>query len=337
MKTISSFKKDVITLAGNDGRYHSFPDVAVLPDRRLFAVWREADSHVASESRLLISYGTPDGGSWNKPAVLHEGFGHMPRVTVTPAKVYIIDDGAPPPTAYPAESSLFVSDDGGNSFRRIALDVGDARTIPDAPCFAPDKILVLADGTLACAAQIRLGSRGHRDDHTFCNLLYRSEDGGATWFPGTVLAVERGLKLCEPSLCRVPDGRLLAMYRVNAHPAEHTRFHFGDADGYEWDALREAPFFGHRPTAGFLSDGRLLVTYRKVSAPRAVCAWVGTLADLAADGGTEYELLPAPTVSPGDMGYSGWVETAPGRIVCVAHHREPEEEHSVIRTVRFDV
>ncbi|MBQ7721101.1 MAG: exo-alpha-sialidase [Clostridia bacterium] len=338
MKRIVNIEKKVTLIAGGDGRYHAFPDAAILPDNRLLAVWRESDTHVASESSLLMSYGSPDGSSWSEPKILHSGFGHMPRITVSgDGTVYIIDDGAPPPVKYYAESSLFISRDGGITFERKTLGLGDGHTIPYAPAFAPDRILLKDGVPWACCAQIRLGSYGHKDDYTFCNMLYRTDDGGGSWYPGTIAACDRLVHLCEPSICRMPDGGLLGMYRLNPPPYTKTRYNFGDPDGYTWTEPAEAPFDGQRPTAGFLSDGRLLVTYRKITPPYGVCAWIGTLDELKSGGGAEIELLSADGIGLGDMGYTGWVETAPGKIVCVTHHRYPDEPMSMIRSVGFEI
>ena len=209
MKRIDNKALDSVLIAGNDGFYNSFPDLAKLPDGRLLAVWRKADRHVASFSSLLMSYGSTDGSRWSEPAVLCGEFGHMPRITVSEnGKVFIIDDGAPPPVAYYAESSLFVSDDGGKSFERHTLDMGPGRVIPQAPSFAPGKILLSNGEPWACCAQIRLGSKGHKDVWTQCDMLYRTEDGGKSWYPGTVTACDFRAPVCEPSLCRMPDGRL---------------------------------------------------------------------------------------------------------------------------------
>ena len=336
MKRIDSISLDTVTVYGNDGFYHSFPDLAGLPDGRLLAVWRKADRHVASYSSLLMAYGSPDGSSWSAPRVLNEGFGHMPRITVSEdGKIYIIDDGAPPPVKYYAESSLFVSSDGGLTFERHRLGLGDGRTIPYAPSFAPDKVLLSGGEPYACCAQIRLGSYGHRDGYTFCCMLYRTEDGGMTWYPGTVTGCDTGVPLCEPSLCRMPDGNLLALYRVNPPPHKSTRFNIGDRDGYTWSEVKKAPFDGQRPTAGFVSDGRLLVTYRRITRPYGVCAWLGTLEELENGGGCELELIPADDIGLGDMGYTGWTEHSRGRIVCLSHHRLKDEPLSVIRAVEF--
>ena len=336
MKRIENRPLEKIIIAKKEDRYLSFPDTAILPDGRFFAVWRDADAHVAKESHLMLAYGSRDGRQWTEPQALTDDFGHMPRITVfADGNVKIIDDGSPSPLPRLVESSIFTSADGGKTFARRFLPLGNGREIAQAPVFAPDKLLSCPDGTLVCAAQLRLGSTGRRDDHTFVNLLYRSGDNGVTWYAGTVLACERNLKLCEPSVCRMPDGRLLVLYRVNAAPAEHSRYQLGDENGYRFGGLSEAPFYGQRPTAGFTSDGHLLVTYRRVQKPFGVCAWYGTLEELQNGGGCELELCNADGIPAGDMGYSGWAEYAPGCFLCVTYHRTPDEPKPSICAIPF--
>ena len=53
-----------VTIARDDSLYQSFPDVAIATDGRMLLVYREADAHVASESRLVLVDSYDCGQSW---------------------------------------------------------------------------------------------------------------------------------------------------------------------------------------------------------------------------------------------------------------------------------
>ena len=61
-------------------------------------------------------------------------------------------------------------------------------------------------------------------------------------------------------------------------------------------------------------------------------AWLGDMAGLTGEGGESrfLELEHDSCNSPGDYGYSGWVQFDDGEIFCVYHHRDTAP-HSYIR------
>ena len=327
-------------LSRHPTRYHSFPDVVKTPSGRLIAVFRDADGHVANESRLMITHSDDSGATWTVPAVLDPVCGHMPRISLLPDNsIVILDDGAPP--NHPqgklphVRTRLFRSADDGETFHGSILSPGTNRDVPECPTFAPDRILTLSDTEWITLGQVRLGNVKMK--HSFVNFVYRTTDGGRTWGVEEIASCDLIRKITEPSMTKMPDGSILAVYRDNQAGAP-SRWNTADGDGRNWTELNPAPFCGQRPTVGVLSDGRLLVTYRKTNAPHGTAAWLGTAEQLAAgDGSGEFMLMPIEKgIGLGDMGYSGWVELEPGVIYAVYHHAD-EPGHSYVRGVKIEL
>lgn len=312
------------------GRYLSFPDVARAQDGTLIAVFRDADAHCATECRLMLARSADNGATWSKAEVLDSVCGHMPRITTFPdGRLAILDDGAPPNQELghqpQIETRLFLSEDDGETFSRTVLSPGTARDIPECPTFAPDRILPLSENEWIVLAQLRLGR--YEYNHSFAIFVYRTTDGGKNWHVEEMAACDLSRRLTEASMLKMPDGSLLAFYRDNELGAR-TQWNRGGADGCGWSALQKAPFCGQRPTAGLLSDGRLLITYRKTDPPCGTAAWVGTFEQLVnGDRSGEFMLMPvSEEIFHGDMGYTGWVETAPGKVCVVFHHADTPHE-----------
>lgn len=327
-------------LSKHPTRYHSFPDVVKTISGRLIAVFRDADGHVAGESRLMITHSDDSGEMWSVPTVLDPVCGHMPRISLLPdGTIVILDDGAPP--NHPqgklphVRTRLFRSVDDGETFSGSVLSPGTNRDVPECPTFAPDRILPLSDTEWITLGQVRLGSVQFK--HSFANFVYRTADSGKNWRVEEIAACDLNRKITEPSMTRLPEGRILAVYRDNQAGAP-SKWNTADGDGTNWTELCHAPFCGQRPTVGVLSDGRLLVTYRKTDRPFGTGAWVGTLEQLAAGDNTgEFMLMPLNDgIGLGDMGYSGWVELEPGVVYAVYHHAD-EPGHSYIRGVRIEL
>jgi len=114
-------------------------------------------------------------------------------------------------------------------------------------------------------------------------MAYRSEDRGANWQPISALARERNLVLCEASMVRLPDKRILALMRENSFVYEPMYACLSDDDGDTWTDPTPTPLIGHRPTLGLVDDSRLLVTYRNVAPDPGTCAWTGSLEELMSD------------------------------------------------------
>ena len=53
-----------VTIARNDSIYEAFPDICLLPSGKLLCLYREADVHVASMSRVVLAESDDRGRTW---------------------------------------------------------------------------------------------------------------------------------------------------------------------------------------------------------------------------------------------------------------------------------
>src|SRR5690242_273598 len=59
-----------VTVARDDDLYNAFPDICLLPSGTLVCIYREADQHVASTSRLMLVESEDRGHTWTQPRQL---------------------------------------------------------------------------------------------------------------------------------------------------------------------------------------------------------------------------------------------------------------------------
>ncbi|MFM7564016.1 MAG: sialidase family protein [Planctomycetota bacterium] len=173
-----------------------------------------------------------------------------------------------------------------------------------------------------------------------------STDGGMTWStPVTVLSSTK-MHLCEPGVIRSPDGETLAcLLRENTRTAP-SQIIFSKDEGVTWSEPRPLPtsLYGDRHTAKYAPDGRLLISYRKIS-PRGETspaegdwvAWVGTWEDLTESRPGQYLVRLKDNTKSGDCAYPG-VEILPdGTFVVTTYGHWTKDEPPYIMSVRLQL
>ncbi len=109
--------------------------------------------------------------------------------------------------------------------------------------------------------------------------LYKtiSEDGGLTWsYPEGIYSSDE-IHLCEPGYIRSPDGDQIAVFlRENAR-VKNSHVIFSDDEGKTWTRPRELPnaLTGDRHVLRYAPDGRILASFRDISADRSEIAMLG--------------------------------------------------------------
>ena len=263
MRSLSDRPERHVTIAHTDTDYISFPDVCVTHGGRLVCVYRVADKHVATRSRLEVKTSEDRGRTWSAPYVLADR-GHCPRLTVLDeGDVFLISDGTPLGTA------VYRSKDEGRTWSK-PTSAGLRHAIPDRPIRIGESSLLTTGHRHVGKARSPLVGQASTEQ-----VLYRSDDMGVTWREWAMLAYNPNLVLCEASAFKMPDGSLRAYLRENSGVQEPTYVMSSSDEGASWTPPQASPSMGHRPCAGLLKSGRVLVTYRHVGPNGGNRAWLG--------------------------------------------------------------
>jgi len=262
IRTLDSKAGRHVTIARSDDDYISFPDVCLTRGGRLICAYRVADKHVAKRSRMEIKTSDDRGRTWSEPFVLsHKG--HCARlVLMADGEVLLITDSSD------VGGATYRSSDEGRTWSK-PVRTGLGHSIPDRPVRIGETSLL---------------TTGHRHEGrkrplvgqaTTEQFLYRSDDLGRHWYPWAVLAFDPGLVLCEASMFKMSDGSLRAYLRENSGIQEPTFVMDSFDQGASWSRPYDTPSIGHRPCAGLLQSGKVLVTYRHVGPNGGNRAWLG--------------------------------------------------------------
>jgi len=310
----------------DDGIYEAFPDVALTPSGKLVCVFAECTSHAdRTYTRMMVCDSTDRGRTWSPKRPLTEAtrgetFYDCPRITqLSDGRLAaLVDKHHRHGEKRTVENSLLFSDNDGETWSEPVLT--------PAAGIVPDKLLELETGRWLIAC--------HHHDETLGNLVQRlwySDDGGDSWSGPVIVGRKEGLNLCEASIIAVRDS-LVAFMRENSHQGWDCYKTISSDAGETWSAPINFPLPGcHRPVAGHLSDGHILITHRFMQGGKG---WLGHWTqnffaaitdDESALVGTRDEawtrILPIDfDRSPvSDLGYSGWVQFPDGEIYIVGY------------------
>jgi sialidase-1 len=240
-----------------------------------------------------------------------------------------------------------------------------ARTIPMQGCFVRDGILELPDGTLLMplsGTRRTISQRLPNDDDAFRSYLLRSDDRGETWYYYSTIALDTAgiLNLWEPTITRLPSGRIVALLRSDyvhmiAPPGGELYCCHSDDDGASWSIPHRTPLWGYPADLITMRDGNVLATYGYRRDPLSVrvafskdgLVWrpedMAVLRELPLRSiertGPDFAALsPSPELSTLNVGfrhvgYPDSKELAGGRMLTVYHMWDEELRQSVECTV----
>jgi sialidase-1 len=323
-------------ISDTPGVYECFPCLTRTASGKLITVYRESDSHVAAEyTHLVMRASLDDGATWSDRRVLVESFRengvlfkwNCPRVgQLADGRVWILCDGFDQPPGENSRDSerpplvyFWWSEDDGESW------TGPVRTTIAG--IVPDKLVVTRDGTWLVAAHYHEPEIGN-----LVQYVYRSTDRGETW-DQCVVCRQEGLNPCEASIIQLPDDGLLVCYlRENSGMGWPGPKCLSHDDGVTWEGPYDTDMVGcHRPVAGFLPSGQIMITHRHTcrgirGSAKNFFAFKepqesARATDLSQQGGTILPLDHDRWEAP-DQGYSGWVALPDGRLFVVNYIRD---------------
>ncbi|UCH33762.1 MAG: exo-alpha-sialidase [Armatimonadota bacterium] len=302
------------SIADDPAVYQAFPDVVLTASGKLLLVYRESDAHVPTWTRIMLTESADEGATWSTPREHHRlsqqehGWTwNCPRLAqLSDGRIALICDRRDQVKERLCkwENVIWWSEDEGRAWPEPQ----------NTGCrgYVPDRILELDDGALLLGLQ-------HYDQSSqrLIQRVFRSTDRGATWGEPAVVASHPDYNLCEGSIMQLPSGELLCFMRENSGKGYPTFLSRSSDRGQTWSPIEPTDMIGHRPVAGLLPDGRILVTYRDVGGSWSFCAWLGD----ETGRGRILRIEEDASRRAGDYGYSGWVRLPDGRIFIAYHLR----------------
>lgn len=321
---------ETITISRNDGFFESFPDLAQTATGTLLCVYRESDAHVCTEfTRIVVRRSEDMGRTWSEPAVLVDSAKadgvltkwNCPRIQqLSDGRLLVVCDAFPVPSVgerWRSESVvhfLWSSDDG--------LTWSEPQPTP-VRGIVPDRLVEQADGgwLLAIAAESpRYG--------TLRQTAFSSRDAGLSWDGPRVVCERPEYNSCEGSVVAFPDGLLVCYMRENSRKGIPALKAISPDHGISWDGPYETLMGGcHRPVAGILPSGRVLVTYRHFPGGAGVATNFFAYLEDAASAREPERMRQRGIVLPldhdrserPDHSYSGWTVLPSGKIFAVSY------------------
>ena len=260
-----------VTVSRHDNVYELLPDIVRLPSGKLICIYRESDGHVVRRFSNIVLRSSSDGGhTWSRRRALAEARQdekglilewNCPRIQqMKDGRLLALCDLFP---CFPEEGADLTN---SHIVFWWSEDEGETWSEPEhTPIFGivPDRVIELPSGAWLFATQDRMTGDESDRDGTYTQLTHRSEDKGMTWEGPFIVAQDERYQLCEGSTVLLPDGELVCYMRENSGRNFPGFKSFSSDEGRTWDGVYETPMSGcHRPVAGLLPSGKMLVTYR---------------------------------------------------------------------------
>ncbi len=316
------------TVSRDDSRFEGWPDIVLTGGGKLICLFTESDAHFPRDnSRIAMCESSDRGRTWSSKKYLtgntklDDGIG-----SYNCARISSLGDGT---LAIVCDRGTHSEKDAHERFRTYMWH-GDAEgTVWRDPVLlpnegiVPDKLLELKCGRWLLGSHKISNATGKLEQY----VIY-SDDKGKTWSGRIVIAADPGYNLCEVSVIELPDGTLAAFMRENSMMGYDCFKSLSYDRGQTWEGPYNVPIPGcHRPAAGFLKDGRIMLTYRFVQGGKGrfhnfFAALTDTASVLSKVRNThnvrimplDYDRSPNP-----DGGYSGWVQFDDGEIYAVTY------------------
>lgn len=332
------------TVSNDPTLYEAWPDVALTPGGKLICVFAECTHHGNRDyTRVMLAESSDRGRSWSPKRPLTEGtrglswYYNCPRISCLRdgRLAIVVDKVAPQSNERGAGNLLYFSDDEGATWGQAA----------DLPIFGivPDKLLELASGRWIVGA--------HRlHEGKLAQFLIYSDDRGESWSKEIRMAADPRWNLCEVSILDCGNHTLVGFMRENSALGYDCKKVISQDDGESWGEIIDFPIPGcHRPVAGFLQDGRILLTCRFMQGGKG---WLGSwtqnflgslfdrksaLAETRSESAVRIFPIDYDRSPLADLGYSGFVQFSDGEVYIVNYIVDDAYDKAQIRGYSLNV
>jgi sialidase-1 len=328
----------------DDKIYEAWPDVALTSSGKLVCVFSECIHHCNRDyTRIVTVESTDRGRTWSAKRPLAEGnrdlkyFYNCARITrLKDGRLVIVVDRVPmigEKNSIEAVNLLYFSSDEGRTW-------SEPITTP-VHGIVPDKLLELDNGRWILAAH-------YDDDGYIAQFLRYSDDQGKTWSRQITVGKQKGLNLCEVSILPVKQNTLVAFMRENSGMGWDCKKTISRDNGETWSEVIDFPLPGcHRPVAGILHDGKIMITYRFLQGGKssigfgmqnffaAVTDCDSALAVTRNEAWARIMPIDYDRSPKSDLGYSGWVQFPDGEIYVVEYIVDDAIDSAQIRGYAF--
>ena len=328
------------TVSNDPAIYEAWPDVVLTGSGTMLCVFSECTPHGnRSYTRIMLTESGDRGRTWSPKRPLTEGpagrnyYYNCARIAkLSDGRIVISLDRVPldcKEDTGRSEILLFFSDDNGKTW--------SAPLTTPVKGIVPDKLTELDNGRWLLSAHYRHNGR-------LTQFLHYSDDKGASWSPRITVAESPALNLCEVSMLPLGGGTVVGFLRENSAQGWDCKKVISHDSGETWGPIVDFPIPAcHRPTAGLLQDGRILITCRLMQGGKGwLGAWTQNLLAVLTDresvladsrSGSRVRILPVDyDRSPfADTGYSGWVQFPDGGIYIVNYIVDDAYDKAQIR------
>ena len=321
------------TVSRDESIYEAWPDVILTESGKLICVFSECEHHLNRDNaRIVMTESRDRGRTWSKKRPLtgkgtKSDFFNCARISkLRDGRLAIVCDKVRKNENSGSEIYVWFADAEGT-------DWGEPVIYPFCG-IVPDRLQQLESGRLILPAHFMNHQNGKLEQY-----LWYSDDNGRTWSDRVTVAADNRYNLCEASVIECEPGVLAAFLRENScagHPIFKT---ISRDNGETWSELYATPMDGgHRPTAGFLLDGRIMVTYRYLPSgtQNVFAAFMSKRSAMCTERKhgirimpLDYDRNPIP-----DLGYTGWAQFGDGEIYVVNYIKD-DAQKAYIRGYSF--
>ena len=321
------------TVSRDESIYEAWPDVVMTDSGKLICVFSECEQHLNRQgARIMITESTDRGRTWSRKKPLTEkgdknGFFNCARISkLLDGSLAIICD------------KLDGWDNGKTALTYVwyvdkeGLNWSEPQVF-DFNGIVPDKLLQLKCGRLIISNHCK-NEQNKSEQH-----LWYSDDG-KNWSKRITVASDERYNLCEISILECENNTLIGFLRENSKKGYDIMKVISRDNGETWSPVYNTGIdCGHRPVAGYLNDGTVMVTYRYIpqTTNNVFAAFLNEEALFATERQNQrirvmpldYDRNPSP-----DLGYTGWVQFDDGEIYVVNYIKD-DSDKAYIRGYSF--